>query len=129
MTTDMNFAGELTIATQVADLDRSLAWYAEMLGCEVIYKLDDMGWAEITSPVPNVAIGLSQVEKPKTAGAVPVWSVADIDKARAALESRDVRFDGDTITIPEMVRLATFFDPDGNAWMLSQSLMEPECNG
>jgi predicted enzyme related to lactoylglutathione lyase len=122
MTTQPQFDGELTIATQVTDLARSLAWYQEMLGSEVIYKVEEMGWAELTSPVAKVAIGLSQVEKPKTAGAVPVWSVVDIDAARATLESKDVRFDGDTITIPDMVRLATFFDPDGNAWMLSQSL-------
>ncbi len=62
MTTDMHFIGELTIATQVADLDHAIAWYAEMLGCEVIYKLDEMGWAEVSSPVANVTIGLSQVD-------------------------------------------------------------------
>lgn len=120
----MGFTGELTIATQVADLDKALAWYQEMLGCEVLYRVEEMGWAEVTSPVAKVAIGLSQVEKPKTSGCVPVWAVADIDRARARLESKDVRFDGDTITIPDMVRLATFFDPDGNAWMLSQSLVQ-----
>lgn len=120
----MGFTGELTIATQVADLDQALAWYQEMLGCEVLYKVAEMGWAEVTCPVSGVAIGLSQVEKPKTTGCVPVWAVADIDGARARLESKQVRFDGDTITIPGMVRLATFFDPDGNAWMLSQSLLE-----
>ncbi|MCC7387757.1 MAG: VOC family protein [Phycisphaerales bacterium] len=120
----MGFTGELTIATQVSDLDKALAWYHEMLGAEVLYKVPEMGWAEVTSPVARTAIGLSQVEKPKTTGCVPVWAVADIDKARARLESRAVRFDGDTITVPGMVRLATFFDPDGNAWMLSQSLMQ-----
>jgi predicted enzyme related to lactoylglutathione lyase len=93
-----------------------------MLGSEVIYKVAEMGWAEVASPVAGVSIGLSQVEKPKTAGCVPVWAVADIDAARNSLEARAVRFDGDTITIPGMVRLATFFDPDGNPWMLSQSL-------
>lgn len=126
----MGFTGELTIATQVSDLEQALAWYQEMLGSEVIYKVGEMGWAEVTSPVPGkVAIGLSQVEKPKTSGCVPVWSVADIDAARARLESKSVRFDGDTITIPGMVRLATFFDPDGNAWMLSQSLVDPSACG
>jgi len=118
----IHFTGELTIATQVSDLDKALAWYHEMLGCEVLYKVAEMGWAEVTSPVGKVAIGLSQVEKPKTAGCVPVWAVADIDAARDSLEARAVRFDGDTITIPGMVRLATFFDPDGNPSMLSQSL-------
>lgn len=122
MAADMGFQQELTISTQVSSLDDALAWYREMLGCEMLYRVDDLAWAEVTSPVNGVRIGLSQVEKPKTAGPVPVWSVDDIDTARTILESKDVRFDGDTITIPEMVRLATFFDPDGNAWMLAQSL-------
>ena len=42
--------------------------------------------------------------------------------ARTALEEKAVRFDGDTVVIPDMVKLATFYDPDGNAWMLAQSL-------
>jgi len=33
-------------------------------------------------------------------------------------------FDGDTIEIPELVKLATFFDPDGNSLMLYQSLSD-----
>ena len=120
----MGFVGSLTISTQVSDLAAALAWYQEMLGSDVIYKVGEMGWAEVTSPVEKVAIGLSQVEKPKTTGCVPVWEVGDIDAARARLESKDVRFDGDTITIPGLVKLATFFDPDGNAWMLSQTLAQ-----
>jgi predicted enzyme related to lactoylglutathione lyase len=51
-----------------------------------------------------------------------VFGVVDIDEARGQLEQRDVRFDGETMTIPEMVRLATFFDPDGNKFMLAQDL-------
>lgn len=122
MKPELGYTGELTIATQVADLERTIAWYRDVLGFELIYKVDGMGWCEMTSPVAKVAVGFSQVERPKTAGPVPVWSVADIDKARGALERKGVRFDGDTMTIEGMVRLATFFDPDGNAWMLSQSL-------
>lgn len=118
----MGFRQELTISTQVSDLDNALTWYHDVLGCKLIYRVDDLGWAEVASPVNAVAIGLSQVEEPRTAGPVPVWGVEDIDEARRILESKDVRFDGDTITIPEMVRLATFFDPDGNAWMLAQTL-------
>ncbi len=122
MHADMGYTGELTIATQVADLDRAIAWYRDVLGFQLIYRMDGMGWCEMVSPVAKVSVGLSQVDRPKTTGPVPVWGVADIDKARAALEARDVRFDGETITIEGMVRLATYFDPDGNAWMLSQSL-------
>jgi len=41
---------------------------------------------------------------------------------RQHLESLGTKFDGDTYQIGDMVRLATFYDPDGNAWMLAQQL-------
>ena len=53
---------------------------------------------------------------------MPTFTVKDIEAARAHLESLDTRFDGDTYEIDGMVKLATFYDPDGNAWMLAQRL-------
>ncbi len=55
-------------------------------------------------------------------GCVPVWGVRDITAARASLEAAGVRFDGPTQEISGMVKLATFYDPDGNAMMFAQSL-------
>jgi predicted enzyme related to lactoylglutathione lyase len=54
----------------------------------------------------------------------PTFGVKDIEHARSQLEGNGVRFDGDTIEIPEMVKLATFFDPDGNSLMLYQTLCD-----
>ena len=51
-----------------------------------------------------------------------MFGVTDIDAARTEMEGKAVRFDGETQVIPGMVKLATFFDPDGNSYMLSQSL-------
>ena len=53
---------------------------------------------------------------------MPVWGVVDIVQARAWLEGKSVRFDGPIQDVPGLVRLATFYDPDGNAWTLAQSL-------
>ena len=50
------------------------------------------------------------------------FTVEDIDAARAYLEGEGVRFDGDTSQVEDMVRLATFYDPDGNALMLAEQL-------
>ena len=44
------------------------------------------------------------------------------ESARSALEAAGVKFDGPTQEIPEMVKLATFYDPDNNAFMLAQDL-------
>ena len=50
------------------------------------------------------------------------FAVEDIDAARKLLESKDVRFDGPTRVYDGMVKLATFYDPDGNTLMLFQDL-------
>ena len=125
MTTDLGFDGGLTCAMESSDINRSIAWYRDVLGFSLLYKVDEMGWCELKSPVPGVNVGLSQVESPTVkGGATLTWGVKDIDAARSALESRDVRFDGDTTTIPGMVRVATFYDPDGNKLMFYQDIQE-----
>ena len=111
------------IGVVVKDLDKAIAWYEGTLGFEQLYRIDEMGWCELKSPVERVAVGLSQVEKPAVqGGATLTFGVSDIDAARARLESAGVSFDGDTMTIPDMVKLATFYDPDGNKLMLYQDL-------
>ena len=121
----ITYDGVINCAISVTDLPKALSWYQEVLGFELNYKIDDMGWAEIASPTKNVTIGLSQVEEVKQGGgATVVFGVVDIDEARGYLEGCDVRFDGETQTIPEMVKLATFFDPDGNTFMLAQDLQK-----
>ena len=110
------------ISVNVSDFPRSLAWYREKLGFELLYKLDEYGWGEVKTPWPGVTIGLSQTEEQRAGGTVPTFGVTDIDAARRHLESLEVRFDGDTYEIEGMVKLATFYDPDGNAFMLAQNL-------
>lgn len=118
----LGYDGGLTLSLSVSDLARSIAWYRDVLGFRVQYVLDEMGWCELTTGTDGVNVGLSQVEAPKIGGPTPTWGVADIDAARATLEAKGVRFDGPTREIEGMVRLAGFFDPDGNALMLYQSL-------
>jgi catechol 2,3-dioxygenase-like lactoylglutathione lyase family enzyme len=119
----IGFTDHLTAAIGVSDFARSLRWYTDVLGLEVIYTLDDWGWAELRSNVAGANIGIGQEETvhPK-GGATVTFGVTDIAAARAWLEAHDTRFDGETREIEGMVRLATFYDPDGNALMLAQRL-------
>ena len=124
MTATLPYIKEMTIAMRVSDMSASIKWYTEVLGFELLYKLDDMGWAELKSSVPGVNVGISQVEKVTPGGPTPTFGVSDINAARATLEAQGVKFDGDTMVIPDMVKLATFYDPDGNSLMFFESLSE-----
>lgn len=120
----LGFDGGLTLSFQVKDRKRSIAWYQDVLGLALLYDVAEIGWCELATEVKGVNVGLSEVESPKTGGPVPTFGVKDIDAARKQMETKKVRFDGATREIPGMVKLATFFDPDGNALMLYQSLSE-----
>ena len=120
----LGYNGGLTIAFQVTDIAKSIDWYQNVLGFKLAYQVEEMGWCELSTSVDGVHVGLSQVETPKPGGPTPTFGVNDIDQARRQLEDKGVRFDGDTIEVPDMVKLATFFDPDDNSLMFFQSLSD-----
>lgn len=121
----LGYNGGLTCVYQVSDIKRSIDWYTNVLGFKLIYHMQEMGWCELASEVKCVNVGLSQVEEPNVGlSAKLTWGVKDIDLARKIVESKKVRFDGPTQEIPGMVKLATFFDPDGNPMMFYQDLQK-----
>lgn len=123
MSHPIEYKGDVTLSFGVSDMGASIAWYQEKLGFKLLYRLDDMGWCEMQGPDAKITVGLGQREEVRNGGGcVPVWGVKDIQASRTFLEAKDVRFDGETQVIPGMVKLATFFDPDGNAMMLVESL-------
>jgi len=122
MTTPFEYNGGMVISVNVSNFDAAVDWYGKALGFELIYRLDEYGWGEVQTPIGGVSIGLGQTEELKQGGTVPTFRVTDIDAARAYLESLGTKFDGDTYQVGDMVKLATFYDPDGNAWMLAQQL-------
>ena len=122
--TPFDYTKNLTISVNVSDLERAIEWYKDVLGLELVYKLDRHGWCEMATATKHVTIGLGQTEEQKAGGTTPTFGVVDIDAARKHLESKDVRFDGDTYEIEGMVRLAMFYDPDGNSFMLAESIGE-----
>ncbi|NKI60913.1 VOC family protein [Labrenzia sp. PO1] len=112
----------ITLALSVRDRHASADWYAEKLGFELLYHMDDAGWSELATRTEGVTLGLGEQSEPTPGNTVPVFGVADIAGARSALEEAGVKFDGATETIEGMVSTATFYDPDGNALMLAQDL-------
>lgn len=126
MTGIIEYADGMTLSMPVSDLDRAIDWYQKILGFELQYRLDDIGWCEMVSPVANVNVGLSVVETPNPGGATPTFGVKDIAAAKSALEAKDVRIDGDVISIENMVSLLTFYDADDNALMFFELLNSDE---
>jgi catechol 2,3-dioxygenase-like lactoylglutathione lyase family enzyme len=126
MTIDFNSAN-CVISVNVSDYDRSLAWYRDVLGFEVDYELADYGWCELRTPF-DFTIGLGQTEEVTPGTVVPTFGVHDIDAAIAHLRGHDVKVE-DWHEIPGMVRLSTFYDPDGTSWMLAQTLDQKDSRG
>jgi len=112
----------ITLALSVRDRRASAEWYEKILGFQLLYHFDEAGWSEMQTNTEGVTLGLGEQSEPAPGNTVPVFGVADIALARAALENVDVKFDGETETIEGMVSTATFYDPDGNALMLAQDL-------
>ena len=122
MTGRIQYDGGLTVSLPVSDLDAAINWYQNVLGFELKYRLDDMGWCELASSVDKVNVGLSVVENQNPGGATPTFGVQDINAAKASLQSRDVRIDGDIVIIDGLVALLTFYDQDDNSLMFYQEL-------
>ncbi|PAL22249.1 VOC family protein [Sphingopyxis sp. GW247-27LB] len=118
----LQIGSELTCSMGVTDMTASIAWYERVMQCTLLYRVDEIGWCELATPMAGVNIGLSQLESVvQGGGATNVFEVADIDAAKAHLDAEGVRQDGDIQHVPGLVRLITFYDPDGNAFMFSQS--------
>ena len=120
----LSFKPELTLSVLVTDWDAARRWYSEKLGFQEMYAIEEVGLAELQTPLGGATIGLNRLEGAHPgAGSVTItFGVQDIDATRAELEKRGVAFDGPTNEIPGMVKLATFHDPDGNSLMLAQTL-------
>ena len=118
----IQYNGGLTISIPVSNLDAAIDWYQKNLDFTLLYKVDEIGWCEMSSPVQRVNVGLGEVEKPEPGGPTPTFGVEDIEVAKANLEAKGIRLDGDIVTYEGMVRLVTFYDLDDNSLMFYEEL-------
>ena len=106
------------VSLPVTDMERATAWYRDTLGLEQTdtggfpeFRLGDNAFLYLLS---MEAIG-SQFTAPHTAAMA--LRVADVEAARAELQSRGVEFVGETFDTG-VCHMASFTDPDGNVLML-----------
>lgn len=115
------FTGIVTAALDVKNLDAAIEWYTGILGFEVDYKMPEIGWAELKTPLKGLTIGVGETENPETKGGVTLtFDVEDVDTAYATMKSMGVKFEGEPYTVADYVRLVSFYDPDGNKFMLAK---------
>jgi len=112
----------ITLAFSVTDRHASAAWYSEMLGFELLYHADEVGWSEIQSHTKGVTIGFGESTEVTKGNCVPVFGTPDIEASKNALEAAGVTFEGPIDVVEGMVKTVTFFDPDGNALMMAEDL-------
>jgi predicted enzyme related to lactoylglutathione lyase len=117
----IGYRPEVTLQIAVADLDRSIRFYEDVMGFKVSERRDDLQFAHLQTNVPGLELGINQVAPvvPPSAAVVINISVADVAAARAALEARGVKFPKPTQVIPGKVALAEFADPDGHRLRLA----------
>ena len=105
----------VSVLTQ--DIPRAKAFYGDVLGLEVESEGEsDMEFrlGQVTLDVFDPS-SIGQQFAPSPAGIA--IRVPDVDAARAELEAKGVRFDGETIET-SVCKQAWFKDPDGNSLML-----------
>lgn len=123
MSAEMSLKNEVTLAYPAKDRKGLADFYRTHFGWTLLYDTEDYGWCEMQTHMPGVTVGFGERENPQVEGGnTATWGTTDIDSARSYLESHGVKFAGDTVELPGLVKLATFYDPDGNHMMLAQSL-------
>ena len=119
-TEGLYYRPSVVVQLSVSSLDKSIAFYEQVLGFKTVERRDDLKFAHVETNVAGLQLGLGEGGTLKGTGAVVInFSVVDVVAARQRLEARGVVFTGPTQIIPGKVALAGFRDPDGNQLRLA----------
>jgi catechol 2,3-dioxygenase-like lactoylglutathione lyase family enzyme len=121
------FKGINVVYYYVTDLERAKKFYGETLGLPLAFGATEMGWFEFGGPnETHIAIShwLDTPNKPPARGGATVtFTVDDAHKTTDELKQKGVKVDN-VEEIGSMVRLGTFYDPDGNRIQFAQNLAQ-----
>ena len=117
----LGLAPGAVVSIPVRDVRKSSAWYQETFGFGVARALDEPAWCELNTKTDGLRIGLAQVQQAEPGDTTPIFTVRDIERAAAALDSRQIAI-SEIVTVEGHARLITLQDPDGNTLMLQEEL-------
>lgn len=118
------FKPGVTVWYSVKNAEATIAFYRDKLGFDTVYHDPESGMAMMNTTTADCIIGFSEADTVMPSTSSTVFEVHNIEESRRQLEQKGVTFIGDIETVPGMVKLATFIDPDGHNLMLSE-VLEP----
>lgn len=108
----------------VSDFEKAVKYYTEVLGLKLLEQSPEYGWAELGAPDGGSRLGICQEndEDGMKAGqnAVMTFTVDNLEKSKAALAKKGMKFVGNVIEVPNVVKMQTCSDPDGNMFQLCE---------
>lgn len=114
----------ITIWYSVKDLENTLSFYVDLLGFEKVFHDPATGMAMVNTNTKDCIIGFSVADTVVPSTSSTVFEVQDIERTIRALGEKGIEFPGGVEFVPDMAKLATFYDPDGHNLMLSETLSE-----
>ena len=114
------------ISVPVTDVERSIAWYRDMLGLQQVGK-QAFPQFQLGENVSMYLLDMESIGQRFTAphSAHIALRVPDVVLTRRKLEEKGVEFHGDVLDTG-VCHMAFFSDPDGNALMLHRRYAPPE---
>jgi predicted enzyme related to lactoylglutathione lyase len=104
------------VELRVRDWGAALAWYRDVLGLDLLLRVDADAFALFAAGPVRVALkgGKGQPGASATGGALLAFEVDDLDAWIERLARHGAAADGPVKTSPEGYRRALFRDPDGH---------------
>ncbi len=116
----MKVLGTDFVIYQSSDLDKSMAFYRDVLGLKLEWHLEEVDWAEFAAPPTTLALWnpAKTTGAPATAGGGAIaLAVDDVAAAVEELKGKGVTVVAETMDSP-VCEMAVIADPDGNKVML-----------
>jgi ribosomal protein L16 Arg81 hydroxylase/predicted enzyme related to lactoylglutathione lyase len=102
----------------VSDATKAAQWYGHILGGTVVSTIAEFGWVEVSTGVPGVTLGLTEMPtEVSNRGAVLDFEVDDLERVRRLLGEHGVRVEDSPTEIAGVARVLSAHDPDGNRLM------------